>query len=258
MIKIAVIPDTQVTPESNTDHIEAYGEYVAKHKPEVIVHIGDHFDMHSLSQYDKGKLASHNAYYQGDIDSGIEALKRFDKPINAMNSTFTRWKKRKYQPRKVFTLGNHEYRLSRHVESNPELKGKLSYDDFKLVENGWEVHNFLEIVNIEGIRFSHYMVNPDSAKGMPFSSGVDLMLQKLGFSFFQGHKQGLYTASPRFSSDGTVTRGMILGSFYQEDQHYISPQANKHYRGAVMLTEVDGTGWFSPHELSIDYLLNRM
>jgi len=40
-------------------------------------------------------------------------------------------KKKVYTPRMVLTLGNHEQRIMRHVDSNPELADFLSYDKLK-------------------------------------------------------------------------------------------------------------------------------
>ena len=57
----AMIPDTQVTPDTPTDHLEWIGHYLAEIRPDVIVHIGDHADMESLSSYDRGKKASEGA-----------------------------------------------------------------------------------------------------------------------------------------------------------------------------------------------------
>jgi len=36
------------------DHLTWAGQYAVDKKPDVIVHIGDHWDMPSLSHYDKG------------------------------------------------------------------------------------------------------------------------------------------------------------------------------------------------------------
>ena len=43
-----------------------------------------------------------------------------------------------YKPKMVLTLGNHEERIMRHVNDNPELQGFLSYDNLRydLVSNG--------------------------------------------------------------------------------------------------------------------------
>tara|TARA_R110000822_G_scaffold310347_2_gene442708 strand:- start:3206 stop:3352 length:147 start_codon:yes stop_codon:yes gene_type:complete len=40
-MKHAMIPDTQIFPESKVDHITAAAKYLKKHKPEKIIIIGD-------------------------------------------------------------------------------------------------------------------------------------------------------------------------------------------------------------------------
>jgi len=54
MTKHLVIPDTQVKPEHSVKHLRWAGQYAADKKPDVIIHIGDHWDMPSLSSYDVG------------------------------------------------------------------------------------------------------------------------------------------------------------------------------------------------------------
>ena len=51
MTKHLVIPDTQVKPEHSVKHLRWAGKYAAEKKPDVIIHIGDHGDMPSLSSY---------------------------------------------------------------------------------------------------------------------------------------------------------------------------------------------------------------
>ena len=53
-MKHMVIPDTQVKPGCPIEHLKWAGQYAVDKKPDVIVHIGDHWDMPSLSHYDKG------------------------------------------------------------------------------------------------------------------------------------------------------------------------------------------------------------
>jgi len=89
-----VIPDTQVKPHVNTDHFEWAANFANEKKPDVIVHIGDHWDMPSLSSYDKGKLSFEGRRYVDDIKAGRVAMERF---INHLT----------YKPRLVFCLGNH-------------------------------------------------------------------------------------------------------------------------------------------------------
>ncbi|MBW6072882.1 hypothetical protein KZ856_38620, partial [Pseudomonas aeruginosa] len=49
-----VIADTQVRSEVNIDHLGNLGEWIARNRPKRIVHIGDQWDMPSLSSYDRG------------------------------------------------------------------------------------------------------------------------------------------------------------------------------------------------------------
>jgi len=254
---ILVIPDTQVKPGVCTDHLEALGNYVVEHQPKGIVHLGDHWDMQSLSMYDVGKIASEGARYTDDIEAGIEALYRFEKPTELYNRKKYYNKKKRYTPWKKFLLGNHENRIYRHVQSHPYLEGKLNfYEDSYLRAYGWELFPFLAVKRIEGIHFSHYFTNPDSAKRLVFSSSIDFQLMKLGFSFIQGHRQGLYIASPRFSVDGRATRGLIAGSFYMHDEEYMHPQALNFWKGAIHLQNVRD-GWFEPKELELNWLLEN-
>ena len=48
-----VIPDSQVTPDSPTRHLKAAGNFIVEHQPDVIVNIGDFWDMKSLCPYDR-------------------------------------------------------------------------------------------------------------------------------------------------------------------------------------------------------------
>lgn len=245
------MPDTQVKPDVYIDHLEALGNYAVDKKPDVIVCAGDHFDMHSLSVYDRKTARAEGARYQDDIDAGIEGMQAFLEPIRKYNKGKSKHKR--YEPRKVFTAGNHEDRILRHVNANPELLGKLSYDDFRLKDDGWEVYDFLVPVTIDGITYAHYFYVPNT--GRPFGGTAHNKLKNIGFTFVMGHVQGLDVAI-RHLNNGQTIRGVVAGSFYQHNEAYKGPQANDHWRGALMLNEVKD-GNYCMMELSIDYLLRR-
>ena len=52
-MKLLFIPDTQIKNGVNLDHIQALGNYILDKKPDIIVCIGDWWDMPSLSSYEK-------------------------------------------------------------------------------------------------------------------------------------------------------------------------------------------------------------
>jgi hypothetical protein len=254
---ILVIPDTQVVPGSSTNNLKALGNYIVEKQPDVLVHIGDHWDMHSLSSYDVGKKSAENARYEEDINAGVSAMWELLKPIDFYNKKKFFQKKKIYNPRKVFTIGNHENRITRYVNDYPVLAGKLSFNDLYLASWGFEVYDYLEIVDIEGIKFSHLFLNPESISRRPFSSGIDYQAKILGFSFVAGHLPGLQIANPRYTLDGRVLRGVIAGSFYIHDFGYQNPpQGNKYWRGALMLKNVKD-GNFMLEELPLEWLLEN-
>ena len=80
MTKHLVIPDTQVKPGHSTAHLKWAGEYAAEKKPDVIIHIGDHWDMASLSSYDVGKKSFEGRRYTRDIRAGLNAMDHFIAP----------------------------------------------------------------------------------------------------------------------------------------------------------------------------------
>ncbi len=253
MTKHFIIPDCQVKPDVKIDHLKAAGDYVVDKRPEVIVCLGDFFDMASLSSYDRSTKKAEGSRYNNDIEVGQRAMETFMAPILQLNQKLRKEKKKQYKPRMVFLIGNHEERIMRHVNANPLLAGTLSYKDLNLEFFGWEVYDFKEIVTIDGVSYSHYFYAPMT--GRAYGGTAHSKLGKVGFSFVQGHVQGLDTAIKPLAN-GKIIRALVAGSFYQHDEDYKGPQANGHFRGCVMLHEVvDGD--YNLMELSLDYLLNR-
>ena len=71
--RIFVIGDTQCKPGETIEHMTWIGNYIAAKRPDVIVHIGDHFDLPSLSFYDKGKRDFEGRRLVEDIEVGRAA-----------------------------------------------------------------------------------------------------------------------------------------------------------------------------------------
>jgi hypothetical protein len=247
--RMFVIPDTQVKAGNSIEHIVAAANYCAEKKPDIILCLGDWWDMESLSVY-SSKKESEGLRVLDDINAGKEAMDAF---MGIVKKAY-----RKNMPRLVFTSGNHSatVRINRFLEDNPHLEGMLVDDTVEFLEDyGWEVYPFLEVVNIEGIRVSHYIVNPHSLRGNPLAGAIDTMLKNAGFSFIMGHQQTLKLGK-HYLSDGSCRLGIVAGAFYQHDEKYMSPQGNKHWRGCLMLNELrDGAADIC--ELSIEYLMKN-
>ncbi len=81
------ISDTQVKPDIPLDHLTRLGKYIVDKKPDVIIHIGDHWDMPSLSIYDKGKKKAEGRRYKQDVDAGNAGMKALLKPLKDLIMT---------------------------------------------------------------------------------------------------------------------------------------------------------------------------
>lgn len=251
-MKILVIPDTQCKPGQSFDHLTRAGKYAVDKKPDVIVHIGDHWDMPSLSSYDVGKKSFEGRRYVKDIEAGIVGMEAFMQPIKEEQERLRRNKKSIWNPRLVFCLGNHEQRIERAIEADAKLEGLLSYNDFKLEEMGWEVVPYLEPIVIEGVAFCHFFTS--GVMGRPVSN-AKLLLSKKMMSCVMGHVQDRDIAFAR-RADGKHATGLFCGIFYEHDEGYLTPQTNGSWSGIWMLNEVDD-GQFDELPVSMNYLRSK-
>jgi hypothetical protein len=248
-----VIGDTQVKPGVPTDHLSWIGQYIADKfwgLPNVaLIHLADHWDMPSLSSYDKGKKEMEGRRYTADIEAGNAGMDRLMTPIAVQN----RRRKRVWTPRKVLTLGNHEARIMRACEADAQLDGVIGYDDFNAKSWGWEVVPFLQPVAIDGVSYCHYFYNPNT--GRPYSGeNLNPRLKTIGHSFTMGHQQGLnYAVRP---VGETRHHGLVNGSCYLHDENYLGPQGNAYWRGIVVCHQVEH-GTYDPMFVSLDYLCRR-
>lgn len=247
-----VIPDTQVKPGVPTDHLRWIGQYILDRRPDVVVHLGDHWDLPSLSSYDRGKLAAEGRRLGEDIDAGNVALDLLTAPTRKFNARLRTT--RPYHPRWVLLRGNHEHRLQRYIDEHGELDGALTFDD--LESPGWEVHDFLEPVFIDGVGYSHYWANPMS--GRPYAGMVETRLRTIGHSFTMGHQQTLQVGARYVHGpNGPMQqRGLVAGACYLHDEDYKGPQGNAHWRGVLVKHEVRD-GAYDLMEVSLDYLARR-
>lgn len=208
--------------------------------------------MPSLSSYDQGKKSFEGRRYSKDIDASHEAMEAFLAPLDEYNERARRNKEKQYRPELILTLGNHENRINRAVNDSPQLDGVLSVDDLSYQAYGWNVYNFLDVVVVDGIAYSHYFTT--GLMGRPVATAA-ACLSKKHMSCIQGHQQGLQIHSS-YKADGTQITSIIAGSCYEHDEDYMSAQGNKHWRGFLMLHDVQD-GEFDVMPVSLKYINQR-
>lgn len=256
-MKHLFIPDPQVKDGVPLHHLEALGNYIVEKQPEVIICAGDFADMPSLSSYDVGKKSFEGRSYTKDVEAARHAQEILLRPLRELQMRQTINKKKLYKPRMVMNLGNHDQgRIERAIENDRKLDGLISVADLGYEEYGWTINPFMEIITIDGIRYSHYFVNPHSLIKNCIGGNIETKLKNLGWSFSMGHQQTLQYGI-QYLADGTRRQGLVAGAFYLHDEGYMNAQGNKsHWRGVIMKHQVvDGS--YDPCFISMDYLLEK-
>jgi hypothetical protein len=251
-VKHLVLPDVQLRPGDDVEFLRAIGNYIVTKKPDVVVCIGDFADMPSLSSYDVGKKSFEGRRYINDIEAAQRGMDALLEPLQQFNQTAKRNHEKRYTPRLVLTLGNHEDRINKAVNNDAKLEGVLGIDDLGFDKRGWEVYPFLDVVVIDGVAYSHYFTS--GVLGRPATSAA-AQLTKKHMSCIAGHQQGLQIATGH-RADGKRLTSVIAGSCYEHDEDYMGPQGNKHWRGLLMLHEVD-QGEFDLMPVSLKYIKKK-
>lgn len=246
-----VVPDCQIRPGDKTDHLVWIAKDIIRRKPDVIVCIGDFWDLPSMSTYSiAGGLEKENARLQADIEAGREAMRVLLDPINAEIDRLVAGKRKVWRPRFVFTLGNHEYRIARFASNDARFEGLVGINSLGIEDFGWEVYDFEQPIQIDGVWYAHYWKTAHSAR--PIGGTIDNRLNKLGFSFVQGHEQGKRYGD-RPLANGRTIHGVVVGSCYLGTEDYRGPQGANEWRGVAVLNDVRD-GDFDPMFLTLRYL----
>jgi len=257
MTKHLVIPDTQVKDGVDISYLNWVGQYIVHKKPDVIVMTGDFADMPSLSSYDKGTKGFEGRRYRKDIEAAHNGMAALMAPILDYNYTQRFHKKAQYKPRMVLTLGNHENRINRAVNSEPILEGTISIDDLEYEKWGWEVYPFLDVVEIDGVLYSHFFPRSANGRVMQNRNGAPtakLQVMREAKSCTAGHMQGLDWHA--MQTQDRILYGLIAGSCYLHDEEYLTPQGEKYWKGVIMKHGVKD-GQYDPMFISLDYLRAR-
>lgn len=240
-----IIPDAQIKPGLKIEHIKWAGEAILDYRPDVIICLGDWWDLPSLNSHaEKGSVELEGARYQEDIDSGNKAFKLLD-------SYLKRSRSKTWQPRRVFLEGNHENRANRIAKNDPKWQGIIGSQNCQTLD--WERHRFLKIVDIDGVAYCHYFANPFSGK--PIGGTIVSRLNNIGKSFVQGHQQGFLYASKQYPDH--VKHGLVAGRFYLEHENYRPDDVQKsEWNGIVVLNGVR-RGDYDLMPLRMDYLKRK-
>jgi hypothetical protein len=244
-----VIPDGQCKQGVRTSHWAALGNYIAEWQPQVIVNIGDFFDLPSLCVYDKDLADVTQRRLETDIRAGNFALQALMRPWHNVIKG--------YRPRLIYTLGNHEDRFNRLLDEQPRLRGAIDEPWAWAKDQGWRVYPFLQPVTVDGVAYCHLFAKSSNGRvtsqkwGAPNARAQVLREMR---SCTAGHKPGLDSHIQPVGR-GAI-RGIIAGSFYAHNEEFLTPQDVHYWRGVLVKHDVR-QGQYDLMEVSLKYLLRK-
>jgi hypothetical protein len=238
-----VIGDSHANPEVGRDHYRWLGQMVADLQPEVVVDIGDWFDMDSLNPYDKGKKAFEGRRYWRDIEAGVEAQELFREGLGG------------YAPELIRTLGNHENRINKVMQYEPAFGELIGMRDLKSEEYGWHEVPFLEPLVVDGVAYVHYFENVGSSRAISGVVPARAVLVKKHVSTVFGHSHRLGYFE---ESDGHGNRICVLncGAYFPQHAAYAGKDNDLWRRGIAVLRDVQA-GCFSLEWWDYDRIQRR-
>lgn len=247
-----IIPDIQARPNVHLDHCDWIGRAIVDYRPDVVINLGDTWDFPSLNAHEQpGSVPMEGQRYQDDLAAGAEAFRRLSEPMDAEIKRRRDKHRARWEPRKIFCMGNHELRADRAASNDPKFFGHIGSNNCDTRD--WERHGFLSRVWVDGICYSHFFQNTHSSR--PLGGEITNRLNKIGCSFVQGHEQG-FRYGTRITASGATWHGIVAGSAYTHIEDYRGAQGQRHWRGVVVLNEVEN-GDFCIMPLTLSYLCRK-
>lgn len=245
-----LIGDPHARPGVDNRRFDWLGKLIAEVRPTWVAQMGDLFDMPSLSSYDKGRKSFEGRRYKADLEAGHDALSRIAGHLRPL--------RRRYVPRRLALLGNHEERIARAVEAAPELEGTLSYNDLDFAGFEWEQHGFLEPVVVDGMLLQHYAISGLMGRPISGENHARTLLLKGFTSCAVGHSH-LWDYKELTRADGRKIQAFVCGWYGDPEQveAYAGPAQKLWWSGVTLLRGLEDGYAGSFERISIADLQRR-
>lgn len=240
-----VIPDSHAHYQHDNNRAVWLGQLIHDLRPDVVIHIGDSADMPSLSGYDKGKKSFQGRTYRQDVDTHLDFQERTWEPYR---------KSHRKLPRRVFCVGNHEHRITRAIEYQPELEGAIGLSDLELPRWYDDVVDYEGgtpgFINIDGIAYAHYFISGVAGRPIGGLHPADSLVSKKHSSATCGHlHMADWSIAKNMYNDWVM--GCFVGCYQDYDSDWAGIINKLWWRGIVVKKNVD-KGGYDPEFISID------
>jgi hypothetical protein len=244
-----VIGDSHAHPDEGNHRFLWAGRFAAYRKPDVVVDIGDSADLPSLFGYEqgaKGPLFEGRSFWR-DVDCYVDAKVQFRAGLDG------------YECRLVKCDGNHEDRIGRFLEADPRFAGVIGPHNLMDEELGWERYPFLDIVEVDGVAYSHYFKAKASQRPVTGVVQTRSVIQSRPGSwsrvFGHTHMYQYYETSDGSAAGRKIT-SINCGCYFPRDSagHNWAGDDVNHWRAGILMLrvfegQVLGHEWISMEEI---------
>lgn len=239
-----IIPDSHAHPKHHNKRAEWLGKLINDIKPDVVVHLGDSADMPSLSSYDRGTKAFQGRNYRADIDAHLDFNDRLWDTVRSA--------KRKL-PVRYFFEGNHEHRITKAINLQPELEGAISFDDLELERYYDEIVPYNGrspgVLSVDGISYAHFFISGVMGRPLGGTHPAYSILSKGHGSATAGDLH-LLSYEVQTGIGGKRIQGLVAGCYQDYDADWAGEANKLWWRGVVVKRNVEN-GNYDPSFISL-------
>lgn len=240
-----VIPDPHSHWEHDNVRASLLSNLISDLRPDVVVNLGDQWDMPSLSSYDKGLRSFQGRTYSADIASGCEFSDRLWGPIK---------RRKKKLPLRVFLHGNHENRIEKALQLSPELEGTISFNDLCLsdfydIVVPYSGKNTPGIIELDGITYAHYLISGIMGRPIGGEHPAYTLISK-GFTSCTVAHSHLLDYCIRTRPDGSRAMGLVAGCFVDYQSDWAGESQKLWWPGVVFCRNLE-QGQYDPQFISL-------
>jgi hypothetical protein len=156
-------------------------------------------------------------------------------------------------PRTVFLEGNHEHRIHRAIDLQPELDGAIGYSDLNLSEWYDDIVLYEGTtpghIEINGITYAHYFISGVAGRPVGGEHPATSLITKKLSSATQGHLH-LADWSTRMSLTGNRIMGCFVGCYQDYMADWAGVISNLWWSGVVIKRNVEN-GCYDPEFVSL-------
>ena len=242
-----VIPDSHAHYKHSNHRAIWLGKLITDVRPDCVINLGDTADMPSLSSYDKGKRSFQGRSYSQDVAAHGDFQEKLWGTVR---------KSKRKLPRRITLIGNHEQRIDRAIEHQPELAGTIGYEDLELDRWYSDVVPYEGqtpgTICVDGIHYAHYFISGVQGRPLGGEHPAYTLLGKKFASCTQGHS---HTSDycVRQTEAGRRIQALVAGCYVDYHTDWAGTSNRLWWRGVVVKRGVSD-GSYDPEFISIERL----